>query len=101
MPIDTALVGALHVEYMREQDLGGDEHLHHTLFQTSTVDALLEGKYEGDVSFAELGGPWRLRPGHVRRSRRRDDLPGRRLLPGKSDGWPTLSTEMPGPPSPW
>ena len=54
MPIDTALVGALHVEYLREQDLGGDEHLHHTLFQTSTVDALLEGKYEGDVSFAEL-----------------------------------------------
>ena len=55
MPIDTALMGALHVEYLRERDLGGDEHLHHTLFQTSTVDALLEGKYEGDVSFAELG----------------------------------------------
>jgi hypothetical protein len=44
MPIDTALVGALHVEYLRERDLSGDEHLHHTLFQTSTVDALLEGK---------------------------------------------------------
>jgi acetolactate decarboxylase len=55
MPIDSALVGALHVEYLREWDFGGDEHLHHTLFQTSTVDALLEGKYEGDVSFAELG----------------------------------------------
>jgi acetolactate decarboxylase len=55
MPIDSALVGALHVEYLRERDLGGDEHLHHTLFQTSTVDALLEGKYDGDVSFAELG----------------------------------------------
>jgi acetolactate decarboxylase len=55
VPIDGALVGALHVEYLREQDLGGDEHLHHTLFQTSTVDALLEGKFEGDVSFAELG----------------------------------------------
>src|ERR671920_1861523 len=56
MPIDTALVGALHVEYLRERDLSGDEHLHHTLFQTSTIDALLEGKYEGDVSFAELEG---------------------------------------------
>src|ERR687894_801348 len=56
MSIDSALVGALHVEYLRERDLGGDEHLHHTLFQTSTVDALLEGKYEGDVSFAELEG---------------------------------------------
>src|SRR5215211_1495891 len=55
MPIDSALVGALHVEYLRVQDLGRDKHLHHTLFQTSTVDALLEGKYEGDVSFAELG----------------------------------------------
>src|SRR5215210_4372892 len=33
---------------------GGGERLHHTLFQTSTVDALLEGKYDGDVSFAEL-----------------------------------------------
>jgi len=55
MPIDSGLVGALHVEYLKEQDLGGDEHLHHTLLQTSTVDALLEGKYEGDVSFAELG----------------------------------------------
>src|ERR671920_1935909 len=55
MPIDTALVGALHVEYLREQDLGGGERFHHTLFQTSTVDALLEGKYDGDVNFAELG----------------------------------------------
>jgi acetolactate decarboxylase len=55
MPIDSALVGALHVEYLREQDLARDDHLHHTLFQTSTVDALLEGKYDGDVSFAELG----------------------------------------------
>src|SRR5215210_711038 len=55
MPIDSALVGALHVEYLREQDLGGEERLYHTLFQTSTVDALLEGRYEGDVSIAELG----------------------------------------------
>ena len=54
MPIDSALVGALHVEYLRERDLAGEGHLHHTLFQTSTIDALLEGKYEGDVSFAEL-----------------------------------------------
>src|SRR5919205_2545526 len=54
MPIDTALIGALHVEYLKKRDLGSDEHLHHTLFQTSTIDALLEGKYDGDVSFAEL-----------------------------------------------
>jgi acetolactate decarboxylase len=54
--IDTALVGALHVEYLEKGDLGADALLHHTLFQTSTVDALLEGKYDGDVSFAELEG---------------------------------------------
>lgn len=54
MPIDTALVGALHVEYLKKQELGDDEHPHHVLFQTSTIDALLEGNYDGDVSFAEL-----------------------------------------------
>ncbi len=54
MPIDTALVGALHVEYLRKRDVRGSEHPHHTLFQTSTIDALLSGNYEGDVSFAEL-----------------------------------------------
>src|SRR5918997_1041377 len=55
MPIDTALIGALHVEYLVEQGLRGDEHPHHTLFQTSTIGALLDGNYEGDVTFAELG----------------------------------------------
>ena len=54
MPIDTALVGALHVEYLRRRNVQGSEHPHHALFQTSTIDALLSGSYEGDVSFAEL-----------------------------------------------
>jgi acetolactate decarboxylase len=54
MPIDTALVGALHVEYLKKRDLGEEERVVHTLFQTSTIDALLEGKYDGDISFAEL-----------------------------------------------
>jgi len=57
MPVvDTALIGALHVEYLKRRDLVGDERPHHTLFQTSTIDALLEGKYDGDVSFADLAG---------------------------------------------
>src|SRR3712207_901145 len=56
MPIDTALVGALHIEYLKKDDLGEDARSHHTLFQTSSIDALLEGKYDGDVSFAELEG---------------------------------------------
>jgi acetolactate decarboxylase len=54
MPIDTALVGALHVEYLKKRDLVDRELHHHTLFQTSTIDTLLEGNYDGDVSFAEL-----------------------------------------------
>ena len=54
MPIDTALVGALHVDYLQSQDLAGAEPLHHTLFQTSTIDALLDGNYDGDISFTEL-----------------------------------------------
>ena len=54
MAIDTALIGALHVEYLKKRDLGAGARPHHTLFQTSTIDALLEGEYDGDVSFAEL-----------------------------------------------
>jgi acetolactate decarboxylase len=56
MSIDTALVGALHVEYLKKRDLGGEARRRHALFQTSTIDALLHGKYDGDVDFAELGG---------------------------------------------
>jgi acetolactate decarboxylase len=55
MPIDSAFVGALHVEYLKKQDLvEHEERAHHTLFQTSTIDVLLDGNYDGDVSFAEL-----------------------------------------------
>lgn len=61
MSVDAALVGALHVEYLKSMDLG-KEHPHHSLFQTSTIEALLEGNYDGDVSFAELaeGGDFGL-----------------------------------------
>ena len=54
MPIDSGLIGALHIERVGVWDVRLVEHPHHTLFQTSTVDALLSGNYEGDVSFAEL-----------------------------------------------
>ena len=54
MPIDTALVGALHVDFIGRQDLTEEDPLHHTLFQTSTIDALLDGNYDGDISFGEL-----------------------------------------------
>ena len=54
MPIDSGLIGALHVERVGVCDVRLGEHPHHTLFQTSTIDALLSGNYEGDVSFEEL-----------------------------------------------
>jgi acetolactate decarboxylase len=54
MPLDIGLIGALHVERVGKRDVRTGEHLHHTLFQTSTIDALLDGSYEGDITFAEL-----------------------------------------------
>lgn len=51
--LDERWIRALHVETMRERDLHA-EHEHHVLFQASTIGALLDGAYEGDLSFAEL-----------------------------------------------
>jgi hypothetical protein len=53
MPIYTALVGALHVEYLKQRDLGSEEHPHHTLFQTSTIRS---SPYAANVSKSSLGG---------------------------------------------
>jgi acetolactate decarboxylase len=50
---DDRWIRSLHVEAMRHADLHA-EHDPHVLFQASTIGALLEGSYEGDVSFAEL-----------------------------------------------
>jgi acetolactate decarboxylase len=51
--LDERWIKALHVETMREEELhAGREH--HVLFQASTIGALLDGAYEGDLSFAEL-----------------------------------------------
>ena len=54
MPVDTALIGALRVKYLEGQSLRKSEHSHHTLFQTSTIEALLGGNYEGDLALAGL-----------------------------------------------
>ena len=54
MPIDSGLIGALRVERVGGRDVRLSGHPHQTLFQTSTIDALLNGNYEGDVSFNEL-----------------------------------------------
>jgi acetolactate decarboxylase len=51
--LDERWIRSLHVEAMRHADLHA-EHAPHVLFQASTIGALLEGAYDGDVSFAEL-----------------------------------------------
>lgn len=53
MAIDERLVGALHVEALGHGDMPAERHPH-DLFQTSTIAALLEGAYDGDVTFADL-----------------------------------------------
>jgi acetolactate decarboxylase len=46
-------LGALDVELLRHGELR-PEHPEHELFQTSTVQALLAGSYDGDVTIAEI-----------------------------------------------
>lgn len=46
-------LGALHVELLRHRELH-PEQPEHELFQTSTVQALLAGAYDGDVTLAEV-----------------------------------------------
>jgi acetolactate decarboxylase len=53
MTLDERWIRSLHVEAMRHADLHA-EHEPHVLFQASTIAALLEGSFEGDVTFAEL-----------------------------------------------
>lgn len=53
MSLDERWIRSLHVHAMRHADLHAD-HDPHVLFQASTIGALLEGSFEGDVTFAEL-----------------------------------------------
>ncbi len=51
--LDEHWIKALHVETMRQEDLHAERDPH-VLFQASTIAALLDGAYDGDLSFAEL-----------------------------------------------
>lgn len=51
--LDERWIRSLHVETMREAELHAERE-DHVLFQASTVGALLDGAYDGDLSFAEL-----------------------------------------------
>jgi acetolactate decarboxylase len=53
MTLDEHLARHLHVEALRHRDLH-PEHEEHVLFQASTIGALLEGAFDGDVTFGEL-----------------------------------------------
>jgi acetolactate decarboxylase len=52
--LDERWIRSLHVETLREEELHAGREPH-VLFQASTIGALLEGAYDGDLSFAELG----------------------------------------------
>ncbi len=52
--LDERWIRSLHVESMRHADLHA-ERAAHVLFQASTIGALLDGSFDGDVTFAELG----------------------------------------------
>jgi acetolactate decarboxylase len=51
--LDERWIRSLHVETLREEELHAQREPH-VLFQASTIGALLEGVYDGDLSFAEL-----------------------------------------------
>jgi acetolactate decarboxylase len=53
--LDSHLLHALHVQAVRHAELsaGGERH---ALFQVSTIEALLHGAYDGDVTVVELAG---------------------------------------------
>ncbi|MFN8163454.1 MAG: acetolactate decarboxylase [Solirubrobacterales bacterium] len=52
--LDERWIRSLHVESMRRADLHAEREPH-VLFQASTIGALLDGAFDGDLSFAELG----------------------------------------------
>ncbi|MBS1861845.1 MAG: acetolactate decarboxylase [Actinobacteria bacterium] len=51
--LDERWIRSLHVESMRHADLHAEREAH-VLFQASTIGALLEGAFDGDLTFAEL-----------------------------------------------
>jgi acetolactate decarboxylase len=64
--LDEHWIKSLHVQTMRKADLHSERE-HHVLFQASTIGALLDGAYEGDLSFAELAAHGDLGLGTVNR----------------------------------
>jgi len=54
MAIDPRLVSTLHLQALRHAALPAEERAAHVAFQTSTLEALLDGAYDGDLTIGEL-----------------------------------------------
>jgi acetolactate decarboxylase len=54
MAIDPRLVSTLHLQARRRAALPVEEHAAHVAFQASTLEALLDGAYDGDLTIGEL-----------------------------------------------
>jgi acetolactate decarboxylase len=54
MAIDPRLVSVLHLQALRHAALPVEEHAAHVAFQASTLEALLDGAYDGDLTIGEL-----------------------------------------------
>ena len=52
--VDSRLASALHIQRMRRAEFDRDPATDHVIWQTSSIDALLDGEYEGDLTFGEL-----------------------------------------------
>ncbi|HST42757.1 MAG TPA: acetolactate decarboxylase [Conexibacter sp.] len=52
--IDPRLIAALHPQTVRHGALGDERAAPHVVFQTSTLQALLDGAYDGDLTIGEL-----------------------------------------------
>jgi acetolactate decarboxylase len=52
--IDDRLLGALHLRALSRAGLEHDPAVEHTAFQAGTLDALMEGRFDGDTTLGEL-----------------------------------------------
>jgi acetolactate decarboxylase len=52
--VDDRLLGALHVRALTRAGLAHDHATEHAVFQSGTLDALMVGRFEGDVTIGEL-----------------------------------------------
>ena len=52
--VDDRFIGALHVLALTRKGLAHDAHTEHAAIQAGTINALLKGCYEGDITMADL-----------------------------------------------